>query len=478
MSEKQPLVSVIIPCYNHEKYIAYAIESVLNQTYKNIEVIVADNGSTDGSYDVIQQYADRITAIQLQINNPFVCEKKLTEAAHGEYIAHMTSDDYWEPDKLELQMKVFSDNSHVKVCTTWALFCNEELNPFDTQEGNPFLLGNYDKDELFRILFYRDNVLAYPSAVVERQLWLSLVKERKGYYQLADYYCWIMSALRGEIYIVNQPLVLFRWHTSGVNANASAPTAAVNARTAAERSQITRKTIEEMSDEDFKRIFIKPQCETHEHVLCEKLFTLVELNKMKGNMLGDAVLGFYYNHYIEMIPVLEEKYSFTFADAQRMCGEIAGLQQYNELREMLQKEIGKSQQQEKQISSLKKVLYSSIQSEDQYNLIRRRLFEELSDDTKKVILLLYRVLSNLLVNEWVNPDINIYVSLVSSFSDVTICLEMIIDELNILDISVSLEELDLFKNLVRLCQREQIDLQEGIFPFLKHIHEQLSTLLL
>ena len=73
--DKQPLVSVIMPCYNHEKYVAQTIESVLNQTYKNIEFIVVDNGSTDGSFHVIQQYRDRIDKIYQLKENDLVDRK-------------------------------------------------------------------------------------------------------------------------------------------------------------------------------------------------------------------------------------------------------------------------------------------------------------------------------------------------------------------------------------------------------------------
>lgn len=93
--DKQPLVSVIMPCYNHEKYVAQTIESVLNQTYKNIEFIVVDNGSTDGSFHVIQQYRDRIDKIyQLKENDLVRAGEILNNSCSGDYIAFMTSDDW------------------------------------------------------------------------------------------------------------------------------------------------------------------------------------------------------------------------------------------------------------------------------------------------------------------------------------------------------------------------------------------------
>ena len=75
--KKQPKVSVIIPCYNHEKFIKTAITSVLNQTYKDYEVIVADNGSTDRSGEIIKSFEDSVRIITLKENNPILCQKLL-----------------------------------------------------------------------------------------------------------------------------------------------------------------------------------------------------------------------------------------------------------------------------------------------------------------------------------------------------------------------------------------------------------------
>ena len=111
---KKPKVSVIMPCYNHEKYVAQSIESVLNQTYDNIEFIVLDNGSTDGSYRVIKQYSDRIDKIlHFDDNDLTKAGYVLRQECQGEYMAFMTSDDIWAKEKLEQQMRVLIENPSI-----------------------------------------------------------------------------------------------------------------------------------------------------------------------------------------------------------------------------------------------------------------------------------------------------------------------------------------------------------------------------
>jgi len=111
MMEKQPLVSVIMPCYNGEKFIGEAIESVINQTCKNWELIVVDDGSTDNSKEIIRQYciADkRIQYIQHKKNKgiPFARNTGI-RASKGEYIALLDQDDKWLSNKLDLQLDKF-----------------------------------------------------------------------------------------------------------------------------------------------------------------------------------------------------------------------------------------------------------------------------------------------------------------------------------------------------------------------------------
>lgn len=105
-----PTVSVILNCYNHEQYVAEAIESVLGQRFADFELILIDNGSTDGSRAVLERYDDpRIRRFFHDTNEPI--SKRLNEgvaAARGEFVAVLYSDDWMLPDKLERQVALFA----------------------------------------------------------------------------------------------------------------------------------------------------------------------------------------------------------------------------------------------------------------------------------------------------------------------------------------------------------------------------------
>jgi len=110
-----PLVSVIMPNYNYAKYIGKSIESVLNQSYKNIQLIVIDDCSTDNSVNIIKAYKekdDRILLLQNTANSGVIFSRNQgIEHAKGEYIMMLDPDDYLQPGKIEIQVKAMLENN-------------------------------------------------------------------------------------------------------------------------------------------------------------------------------------------------------------------------------------------------------------------------------------------------------------------------------------------------------------------------------
>jgi glycosyltransferase involved in cell wall biosynthesis len=98
------MVSVIIPAFNSEKYISQAIESVLNQTYQNFELIIVNDGSTDRTEEIIQNYLNGHLYIYQKNKGVAAARNTGISASKGEYIAFLDSDDIWLPKKLELQV--------------------------------------------------------------------------------------------------------------------------------------------------------------------------------------------------------------------------------------------------------------------------------------------------------------------------------------------------------------------------------------
>ncbi len=108
-----PLVSVIIPNYNYSQYLREAIDSVLAQTYEQIEIVVVDDGSTDGSPEVLDSYDDRIVAIFQTNCGVSTARNNGVSRSRGEFIAFLDADDAWLPAKIESQMKMFQADAEI-----------------------------------------------------------------------------------------------------------------------------------------------------------------------------------------------------------------------------------------------------------------------------------------------------------------------------------------------------------------------------
>lgn len=116
--DSAPLISVIIPTYNRGAFIKEAVDSVFAQTYKNTEVIIIDDGSTDNTKEIIASYKDRVY-YQYKTNSGITATRnKGLELATGKYVAFLDSDDVWLPNKLEEQLKIIEKDENVgMVCS-------------------------------------------------------------------------------------------------------------------------------------------------------------------------------------------------------------------------------------------------------------------------------------------------------------------------------------------------------------------------
>lgn len=118
-----PLVTVVTPSYNSSRFIEHTIKSILNQTYKNWELLIVDDCSTDDSYVVIKSYADqdkRIRLIKLEENSGAAVARNVgIENACGRFIAFLDSDDTWHPEKLEQQVSFMLKNDYAFTYTQY-----------------------------------------------------------------------------------------------------------------------------------------------------------------------------------------------------------------------------------------------------------------------------------------------------------------------------------------------------------------------
>jgi len=127
---KNPTVSVIIPTYNRAHLVGRAIESVLNQTYKDFEIIVVDDGSTDNTEDIIRQFQEkdkRIKYIKHDKNKGGSAARNTgIKNSSGYFLSFLDSDDQWLPNKLEFEVKILNNNKNCIICSTGHTFINEK----------------------------------------------------------------------------------------------------------------------------------------------------------------------------------------------------------------------------------------------------------------------------------------------------------------------------------------------------------------
>jgi glycosyltransferase involved in cell wall biosynthesis len=155
--EKTPLVSVIIPSYNHEKYISQCIESIINQTYKNYELIVIDDGSCDNSVILLEELCKKYKfRLYLQQNMGLAAtlNKYIKEFVIGEYIALCASDDFWPPNKLSIQVEYMKKNPTIPMCYGKAYFVDRNSNLIKDYPGNRDLRGGYIFEDIITQKFH------------------------------------------------------------------------------------------------------------------------------------------------------------------------------------------------------------------------------------------------------------------------------------------------------------------------------------
>ena len=121
----KPLVSILIPCYNSQQWLAETIESALTQTWKNIEIIIVDDGSTDHSLAVAKNFESSIVKVISQENQGASAARNVAlKKCQGDFIQYLDADDLLAPDKIELQLQILEKNCHSNVVASgeWARF--------------------------------------------------------------------------------------------------------------------------------------------------------------------------------------------------------------------------------------------------------------------------------------------------------------------------------------------------------------------
>ena len=207
-----PLVSIVMPCYNSEAYLEEAVSSVFNQTVKDVELIVIDDGSTDQSLKILaslQKKYPQISVLEQENSGPYPARNRGLDQARGEYIAFLDSDDYWAKDCLEkLYTKLTSTSADLTYCG-WQ-------NIMETGDnGAPYVPPAYEKDDITK-RFLHGCPWPIHAALVKK----TVVKQIKGFsthhFSSMDYDFWLrISTVTQNITLVPEVLAYYRWHDKG-----------------------------------------------------------------------------------------------------------------------------------------------------------------------------------------------------------------------------------------------------------------------
>lgn len=209
------LVSIIMPAYNAERYVADAIGSVLAQTYPNWELVVVDDGSKDGTGEVVRGLAardERIRYVARENGGQAAARNTGIRASRGTLVAFLDADDLWIEEKLQLQLRALEETGADVLSSNGFVFQDDDTS-VEAYELST-VPGRTEGAEMFRLL-YAFNRIQIQSVIVRRELLeqVGLFDEDRRYQNCEDYDLWLSLAVAGALfYGMEEQLIKYRRH--------------------------------------------------------------------------------------------------------------------------------------------------------------------------------------------------------------------------------------------------------------------------
>ncbi len=198
------MISVIIPTYNRADFVLEAIESVLNQTYQNFELIVVDDGSTDETEEKVQKsFPNKLSFIKQPNQGVSSARNTGIQSSNGDWIAFLDSDDYWLPKKLDIQTMFLQKNQSALICQTEEIWIRKDkrVNQKKIHKKHSGLIFEYCLPLC---------IVSSSSVIIKREL-----LDRVGGFDTnlpacEDYDLWLRIAKDHPIYFIDEPLIIKR----------------------------------------------------------------------------------------------------------------------------------------------------------------------------------------------------------------------------------------------------------------------------
>ncbi|AMN43208.1 glycosyltransferase [Rhodoplanes sp. Z2-YC6860] len=238
-----PRVSVVIKSYNHAPFVAQTIQSVLDQSFQDFEIVLTDDASTDGTPDVVRGFTDKRIRLEVSPSNQGVSKamNATLARARGELIAILNSDDYALPGRLEKQVAFLDGHPDAGAVFTMPQIVDEAGAATDdfSDFHAALKLPDFSRRSWLRQFFFKGNILCGPTAMIRRSCYSACGEYDPRLTNLQDFDMWIRLAVSAPIHVMSEELTAFRIRRD--HQNASAPRPDTELRTAFETAQILKR---------------------------------------------------------------------------------------------------------------------------------------------------------------------------------------------------------------------------------------------
>ena len=252
-----PLVSVVVASYNHAPFVQACLKSVLAQEVQALEIVVTDDGSTDGTPEQVAALGDARIALKVFPQNRGACAA-LNDAiarSRGSLIAVLNSDDLFHPGKLKRQLAFLQQNPQIGAVFGWPAFINEQGDPFfdpSHKDHAVFHAHNRSRHQWLRHFFDQGNALCHPTVLIRREVYDAVGLYDPRLAQVPDLDMWMRVCTRFDIHVLPEPLTAFRIRDRQQNASAARPQVVV--RDAWERARILQHYLH-LAPQDAQLVF-------------------------------------------------------------------------------------------------------------------------------------------------------------------------------------------------------------------------------
>lgn len=255
---KPPRISVCIPAYNHEKYIRQCIQSVLDQTFSDFEILVTDDGSSDGTVAIVKSFSDpRVRLFLLDQNQgPSVAANNNFREARGEFICPLASDDLFRPEKLERQLAFLIANPTIAVAFSYVRYVDDSGTEIADHFGYKWIeVENCPREVWLQRFFTTGNGLSAPTAMIRKSVLEKVGLTDPRLLQTQDFDLWIRICLQHDVHVMQERLIDYRIRDN--QQNASATTSFKQAQVQWELAKIFKSYATIDDKEFFCRVFPK-----------------------------------------------------------------------------------------------------------------------------------------------------------------------------------------------------------------------------